>query len=38
MATLDWIILAIYCIGIMAMAMYFHARASKGLEEFFIAL
>lgn len=37
MATLDWIILAIYCIGIMAMAMYFRTRASKGLEEFFIA-
>jgi Na+/proline symporter len=37
MATLDWIILAIYCIGIMAMALYFRARASKGLEEFFIA-
>ncbi|PYV81758.1 MAG: hypothetical protein DMG93_14285 [Acidobacteria bacterium] len=37
MATFDWIILAIYCIGIMVMALYFRARASRGLEEFFIA-
>ena len=37
MATFDWIILTIYCIGIMVMALYFRARASRGLEEFFIA-
>ena len=37
MATLDWIILAVYCIGIMLMALYFRARASRGIEEFFIA-
>jgi SSS family solute:Na+ symporter len=37
MAALDWIILAVYCIGIMVMALYFRARASRGLEEFFIA-
>jgi Na+/proline symporter len=37
MATFDWVILTIYCIGILALALYFRARASKGLEEFFIA-
>jgi SSS family solute:Na+ symporter len=37
MAGSDWTILAIYCAGIMALALYFRARASRGLEEFFIA-
>jgi Na+/proline symporter len=37
MATLDWLILAIYCIGILAFALYFQARASKNVEAFFIA-
>ena len=37
MATLDWLILAVYCLGILAFAFYFQARASKGVEEFFIA-
>ena len=37
MATFDWVILTIYCIGILALALYFRARASKGLEEFFVA-
>lgn len=37
MVTLDWLILAIYCIGILAFALYFRARASKNVEAFFIA-
>ena len=37
MATLDWLILAIYCIGILAFALYFRTRASKNVEAFFIA-
>jgi SSS family solute:Na+ symporter len=37
MATLDWLILAIYCIGILGFAFYFQARASKNVEAFFIA-
>jgi Na+/proline symporter len=37
MATLDWLILTIYCLGILGLALYFQARASKGLEEFFVA-
>jgi solute:Na+ symporter, SSS family len=37
MATLDWFILAIYCLGILGLALYFQARASKGVEAFFIA-
>jgi Na+/proline symporter len=37
MATLDWLILAIYCLGILGLALYFQARASKGVEEFFVA-
>jgi Na+/proline symporter len=37
MATLDWLILAVYCLGILALALYFQARASKSVEEFFIA-
>lgn len=37
MSPLDWAILAIYCLGILLLAWYFHARASRGIEEFFIA-
>jgi len=37
MSSIDWIILALYCLGILLLAWYFHARASRGVEEFFIA-
>jgi SSS family solute:Na+ symporter len=37
MTFLDWAILAIYCTGILALALYFRSRASRGLEEFFVA-
>lgn len=37
MAILDWIILAIYCLVVLGLALYFQARASKGVEEFFVA-
>jgi SSS family solute:Na+ symporter len=37
MHTLDWIILVIYCLGIVALALYFRKRASRGIEEFFVA-
>ena len=37
MTRFDWLILAVYCVGIMMLALYFRARASRGLEEFFIA-
>ena len=37
MATLDWLILAIYCVGILVFALYFRTRASKNVEAFFIA-
>ncbi|HZY73973.1 MAG TPA: hypothetical protein VFE22_12785 [Edaphobacter sp.] len=37
MVTLDWLILAIYCIGILVFALYFQTRASKNVESFFIA-
>jgi Na+/proline symporter len=33
----DWLILAIYSAGILVLALYFRGRASRGLEEFFIA-
>lgn len=37
MGALDWLILAIYCVVILGLALYFQARASKGIEEFFVA-
>lgn len=37
MHTLDWLILVTYCIGILALALYFRKRASRGIEEFFVA-
>ena len=37
MHTLDWTILAIYCLGILGLALYFRERASRGIEEFFVA-
>ncbi len=37
MATLDWLILAVYCLIVLGLALYFQARASKGMEEFFVA-
>lgn len=37
MSSIDWTILALYCLGILLLAWYFHARASRGVEEFFIA-
>jgi len=37
MASLDWIILAAYCLTVVGIGLYFKARASRGLEEYFIA-
>ena len=37
MHLLDWIILAAYCLGIISLALFFRKRASKGIEEFFVA-
>lgn len=37
MTTLDWFILATYCLVVLGLASYFQARASKGVEEFFVA-
>lgn len=37
MKILDWTILVAYCIAILAIGLYFRARASRGVEEFFIA-
>ena len=37
MSRFDWFILGIYVGGILALALYFRARASRGLEEFFVA-
>jgi Na+/proline symporter len=37
MHALDWIILAAYVVGIMCLAAYFHARASRSVESFFVA-
>ncbi|HWR13578.1 MAG TPA: hypothetical protein VN577_02025 [Terriglobales bacterium] len=37
MQILDWVILVVYCLGIVALALYFRKRASKGIEEFFVA-
>jgi solute:Na+ symporter, SSS family len=37
MHLLDWMILVFYCLGILSLALYFRKRASKGIEEFFVA-
>jgi len=37
MGALDWLILAVYCLAILGLALYFQSRASKGVEEFFVA-
>ena len=37
MKALDWTILVVYCIAILAIGLYFKARASRGVEDFFIA-
>jgi solute:Na+ symporter, SSS family len=37
MSKLDWVILAAYVLGILCLALYFHARASRSLENFFVA-
>lgn len=37
MHILDWTILAVYCLGILCLALYFRERASQGIEEFFVA-
>jgi solute:Na+ symporter, SSS family len=37
MSLFDWIILAIYCAGVLALALYFRARASRSMEGFFVA-
>jgi solute:Na+ symporter, SSS family len=36
-SSLDWGILGLYCLGILLLAWYFHVRASRGVEGFFIA-
>jgi solute:Na+ symporter, SSS family len=37
LSSFDWIILATYCAGVLGLALYFHARASKSVETFFVA-
>src|SRR5271156_5733188 len=37
MHLLDWIILVIYCLGIVGLALHFRKRASRDIEEFFVA-
>ncbi len=37
MTALDWAILAVYCLAILGIGLYFRAQASRGVEEFFIA-
>lgn len=37
MHSIDWLILAVYCLGVLALALHFRKRASRGLEEFFVA-
>lgn len=37
MSFIDWAILVLYCVGILILAWSFHARASRGIEQFFIA-
>jgi Na+/proline symporter len=37
MTPFDWIILAIYCAGVLGLALYFRARASRSMEGFFVA-
>jgi SSS family solute:Na+ symporter len=33
----DWFILAIYCAGVLGLALYFRSRAGKSMESFFVA-
>lgn len=37
MPFIDWVILVLYCVGILFLAWRFHSRASRGIEQFFIA-
>jgi SSS family solute:Na+ symporter len=37
MKVLDWAILLVYCAAILAIGLYFKSRASRGVEDFFIA-
>jgi solute:Na+ symporter, SSS family len=37
MALFDWIILAVYCVAVLGLALFFRARAGKNIENFFIA-
>lgn len=37
MSFIDWVILVLYCVGILFLAWSFHAKASRGIEQFFIA-
>lgn len=37
MSPLDWLILALYCCAVLGVALHFRARASKGVEQFFLA-
>ncbi|HEX4029758.1 MAG TPA: hypothetical protein VHX20_05300 [Terracidiphilus sp.] len=37
MSLIDWLILMLYCAGILFLAWCFHARAGRGVEGFFIA-
>ncbi|HZT33221.1 MAG TPA: hypothetical protein VFA33_25255 [Bryobacteraceae bacterium] len=37
MNLLDWTILVAYCAAILGVGLYFRARASRGVEDFFVA-
>lgn len=37
MSAPDWVILGVYLAAVLAIGLYFRARASQGVEEFFIA-
>ncbi|HEV2325711.1 MAG TPA: hypothetical protein VGS10_17300 [Terracidiphilus sp.] len=37
MTFIDWVILILYCAGILFLAWRFHTRASRGIEQFFVA-
>jgi Na+/proline symporter len=37
LSTLDWTILIVYCAAILGVGLYFRDRASRGVEDFFVA-
>ena len=37
MSLVDWSILAIYCVAVLGLALFFRARAGKSVENFFVA-